>query len=107
MSLSNFRLAPNQDDREFVTVLADEGDIRAIAQVARMVIEDAFPNKDYGSERLTLVERNLDNLGPIIQAKFDAGSYRDEGENKWIRIEPNDFGPVKLRQETLRCGPIS
>jgi hypothetical protein len=98
MPLSGFRLSPDQSDRSVVTVLADECDVRAIAQIARGVIEDAFPKSDYLSERLTLVERNLDILGPLIQSKFDAHRYRSEGDNKWISIGHNDLGHLRLRQ---------
>ena len=97
MPLSRFRLSPDQSDQSVVTVLADEGDVRAIAQISRRVIEDAFPKSDYFSERLTLVERNLGILAPIIQSKFDAHRYRSEGDNKWISIEPNDLGHLRLR----------
>jgi hypothetical protein len=51
MSL-RLRLAPDQDDREFVTLIADRGQVRMIAKVARPVIEDAFPDADYVRDRL-------------------------------------------------------
>lgn len=68
MSL-HLRLAPDQDDREFVTLIADRGHVRMIAKIARPVIEDAFPNADYVRDRLALVERNVEVLARVVQEK--------------------------------------
>src|SRR6202023_1820542 len=77
MSLSNFQLPLPQPNLEFVTVVADEGKVRAVARIAREIIEDAFPDEDYHLNRFTIVGRNLGVLRPIIQAKFDAHDNTD------------------------------
>jgi hypothetical protein len=96
MSL-NFRLAPHQDDREFVTLIADRGQVRLIAKVARPGIEDAFPDADYVRDRLALVERNVDVLAPVVQAKVAAGDYRRSGDDIWVNIDPHDLVGLKLK----------
>jgi len=72
MSLK-FHLAPDQDDRQFVTLIADRGRVRMIAKVARPVIEDAFPDADYVRDRLALVERNVDVIARVVQEKVAVG----------------------------------
>jgi hypothetical protein len=99
MSLSNFRLPSPQPNLEFVQVVADEGKVRAVAQIGRETIEDAFPNEDYHRERFALVERNLKLLASIIQSKFAAGDYADytdslgvaSGNDKLIVIDRADL----------------
>jgi len=99
VSLSNFRLPSPQPNLEFVTVVADEGKVRAVVQIARAIIEDAFPDEDYHLLRFAIVGRNLDVLAPIIQAKFDAHDYTDymdslgivSGNDKLIVIDRTDL----------------
>jgi hypothetical protein len=105
MSLSNFRLPSPQPDLGFVQVIADEGKVRAIARIAREIIEDAFPNENYHRDRFALVERNLGRLAPIIQTKFDAGDYTDyadslgimSGNDKLIVIDRADLVGHRLQ----------
>jgi hypothetical protein len=92
-----FRLAPDQDDREFVTLIADRGQVRMIAKVARPVIEDAFPDADYVRDRLALVERNVDALARVVQEKVAVGDYRRSGDNIWVHIDPRDLVGLKLK----------
>jgi len=89
MSLSNFRLPFPQPNLEFVTVVADEGKVRAFARIARDIIEDAFPDEDYHLGRFGMVGRNLGVFGPIIQAKFDAHDYTDHKDPLGI-VSGND-----------------
>jgi hypothetical protein len=105
MSLSNFRLPSPQPNHEFVTIVADEGKVRAVAQIAREIIEDAFPDEDYHLERFVIIGRNFGVLGPIIQAKFDAHNYMDyadslgivSGNDKLIVIDRTDLVGHKLQ----------
>src|SRR5260221_372428 len=105
MSLSNFRLPSPQPDLGFVRIIADEGKIRAVAQIARDIIEDAFPNEDYRRDRFALVDRNLGVISPIIQAKFDASDYTDfadllgivSGNDKLIIIDRADLAGQHLQ----------
>jgi hypothetical protein len=92
-----FRLAPDQDDREFVTFIADRGQVRMIAKVARPVIEDAFPDADYVRDRLALVERNVDALARVVQEKVAVGDYRRSGDDIWVHIDPRDLVGLKLK----------
>jgi hypothetical protein len=96
MSL-HLRLAPDQDDRESVTLIADRGQVRMIAKVARPVIEDAFPDADYVRDRLALVERNVDVLGRVVQEKVAVGEYRRSGDDIWVHIDPDDLVGLKLK----------
>jgi hypothetical protein len=96
MSLK-FRLAPIKDDREFVTLIADRGQVRMIAKVARPVIEDAFPDADYLRDRLALVERNADALARVVQEKVAVGDYRRSGDDIWVHIDPRDLVGLKLK----------
>jgi hypothetical protein len=95
MSLQ-LRLAPDQDDRESVTLIADRGQVRMIAKVARPVIEDAFPDADYVRDRLALVERNVD-VGRVVQEKVAVGEYRRSGDDIWVHIDPRDLVGLKLK----------
>jgi hypothetical protein len=105
MSLLDFRLPPTQPNLEFVTVIADDGDVRVVAQIAREIIEDAFPDENFHRDRMAMVGRNLRLLGPIIQAKLDAGDYTDyadflgfvRGNDKLITIDRNDLADRKLQ----------
>jgi hypothetical protein len=102
MSLLNFRLPLPQPNLEFVTVVADEGKVRAVAQIRREIIGDKLPNADYHKDRLDIVERNLGVLAPIIQAKYDAGRYTDytdslgitSGNDKLIIIDRIDLDDI-------------
>ena len=96
MSL-HLRLAPDQDDREFVTLIADRGQVRMIAKVARPVIEDAFPDAEYVRDRLALVERNVDVLARVVQEKVAVGDYRRSGDDIWVHIDPRDLVGLKLK----------
>ena len=96
MSL-HLRLAPDQDDREFVTLIADRGQVRIFAKVARPVIEDAFPNADYVRDRLALVERNVDVLARVVQEKVAVGDYKRSGDDIWVHIDPRDLVGLKLK----------
>ena len=99
MPLADFRLPSPQPNLEFVQVVANEGKVRAIAQIGREIIEDAFPNEDYHRDRFALVERNLGLLASIIQTKFDAGNYTDytdslgiaSGKDKLIVVDRADL----------------
>jgi hypothetical protein len=105
MSFSKFRLPPSQPNLEFVTVIADEGDVRVVARIARDIIEDAFPDEKYHRDRLAVVGRNFGLLGPIIQAKFEAGDYTEyadslgvrSGKDKLIIIDRNDLADRMLQ----------
>jgi hypothetical protein len=105
MSLSNFRLPSTQPDLGFVQVIADDGQVRAIARITREIIEDTFPNEDYRRDRFALVGRNLGVLRSIIQTKFDAGDYTDyadplgtvSGNDKLIVIRRTDLVGHKLQ----------
>jgi hypothetical protein len=96
MSL-HLRLAPDQDDREFVTLIADRGHIRMIAKVARPVIQDAFPDADYVRDRHALVERNVEVLARVVQEKVAVGDYRRSGDDIWVHIDPDDLVGLKLK----------
>ena len=105
MSLSNFRLPSPQPNLQFVQVIADEGKVRAVAQIGRDIIEDAFPNEDYHRDRFAVVGRNLGLLAPAIQTKFAAGDYADytdslgitSGNDKLIVIDRTDLAGHRLR----------
>ena len=91
MSL-HLRLAPDQDDREFVTLIADRGQVRMIAKVARPVIEDAFPDADYVRDRLA-----HDALARVVQEKVAVGDYRRSGDDIWVHVDPRDLVGLKLK----------
>ncbi len=104
MSLSNFRLPLPQPDLEFVKVIADEGKVRAVAQVAREAIDDGLTGEEYRHNRFAIVEKNLGLVASVIQAKYDAGWYTDytdslgikSGNDKLIVITRGDFVGLKL-----------
>jgi hypothetical protein len=85
MSLSNFRLPSPQPDLEFVKVIADKGKVRAVAQVARGAIDDGLTGEEYQRSRFAIVEKNLELIGGIIQAKYDAGRYTDYTDSLGIK----------------------
>ena len=72
MSLK-FHLAPDQDDRQFVTLIADRGRVRMIAKVARPVIEDAFPDADYVRDRLALWRETSTSLPGLSRRRLLSG----------------------------------
>ncbi len=104
MSLLNFRLPLPQPNLEFVTVIADEGKVRAVAQIRREIIEDKLPNENYHRNRFAIVERNLGVLAPIIRAKYDAGHYTNytdsfgvtSGNDKLIIIDRGDLADIRF-----------
>jgi hypothetical protein len=104
MSLLNFRLPSPQPDLEFVKVIADEGKVRAVAQVAREALDNGLTGEEYRRDRFAIVEKNLELLASIIQAKWDAGRYTDytdslgikSGNDKLIVITRSDLVGLKL-----------
>jgi hypothetical protein len=85
MSLTNFRLPPHQTNLQYVKVISDEGKVRAVAQIARDIIEDSFPDENYHRDRFAIVERNLGVLASIIQRKYAAREYIDYTDDLGIK----------------------
>ena len=84
MSLK-FHLATDQDDRQFVTRIADRGRGRMIAKVARPVIEDAFPDADYMRDHgfCSGGENTSTSLPGLSRRRVAVRDYRRSGDDIW------------------------
>jgi hypothetical protein len=60
MPFCSFRLPPGQVELEFVTVISDDGKVRAFARIPRDLLEDDFKDADYA--RPWIPERSATRL---------------------------------------------
>jgi hypothetical protein len=79
MPLTSFEVAPSPEIDHAITIKADDGDKRVVAQIPRHVLDDYFPHRSLtDDQRLALVESNIDAFKAIISRKYEAGEWRDE-----------------------------
>ena len=102
MALSKLRVMPRMGVGDRVMVLADSGDVRVIATIARGVVDDAAPSRlTTSKQREDFIERNLaDKIERVIEARFDAGQFEvggRGGHQRFIKIEAADLRGLELR----------
>jgi hypothetical protein len=99
MTVDYFRIPPGQTDLSHVTIVADDGKMRAVGRISRDIIEDIAPNEEYRQKRFDIVERNLPVLAGIIRRKYEEGAFTDytdslgvtSGNDKLVEIERDDL----------------
>jgi hypothetical protein len=99
--LTNFRLPTEQSEQiSYVEVIADDGDVRVIARIAREAITDhSDQSVATPAQREAFVERNLRQLGEIIERKYRAGDHTVYGANpndRLVIISSGDLLSIRL-----------
>ena len=115
MALTDFRLFERQGDPPFVGILADDGEIRVIAEIARKAISEYFqPRVLTQAQAVALVERNLPQIGRLIARKYragDHGTYTDKGgltedDNRHVIIGYDDLCSGECLYDALTLDQI-
>jgi hypothetical protein len=79
MSLRNFVVAPYAEVDDAITIKADDGKERIVAEIRRMLLDDYFHQRSLaGEQRRKLVVSNIEAIATIITQKYDQGMWEAE-----------------------------
>jgi hypothetical protein len=95
MSVTNFRLSPDQSEpSRYVEVIADDGDVRVIAQIDRKAIVELIHWETAQRGREAFVKRNMAQFAEVIRRKYRAEDHTMYGahpDNRKIIITSDDL----------------
>jgi hypothetical protein len=101
VALTNFSAEYHYDSSDRVLVHAFDGRQMVLAFVSREAVDDAWPQRRLTKEdRKLLVARNLDVVGKLIAAKYEAGEvsiYHGTGAQNFpqVIVASADLAAVK------------